>query len=218
MTDINLKFEEEKLLNTFVLERRKQFITNIAKYVGWICGIVAIPLLILWVLNIPYTQLLALTIVALLLAGSAWVYFIFHARGQVLFGILFFLIAFTLLISAAPLIIPEVLNGVIVAYVFIVILSYLVLGGKHGNWLVGVCALAFLGNILLARGGGITWPTTLDEGLRSIIGVFIGPLAVISSSLILRAIVVGQEARVPQTRPMVRAREGPSGGAHRQTS
>ncbi|CAG0935609.1 Frizzy aggregation protein FrzCD [Thermoflexales bacterium] len=200
MANIDLKLEEEKLLNTLVLDRRKQFIANIAKYVGWICGIMAIPLGLLWVTNVAYTQLLALAIVCLLLAGSAWIYFFFHRREQVLFGIYFFLIAFTLLISTAPVIIPEVLNGVIVAYVFIVVLSYLVLGGTHGNWLVVVCALAFLGNLLLDRADAVIWPTSLDETLRSLISLFIGPVAVVTTSLILRAIVVGQEATFVEAR------------------
>ena len=198
MANIDLKIEEEKLLNQLVKERRKQFIANVAKYVGWICGIMAIPLLILWIPNQPYTQLLALAILTALLAASAAIYFFFHSRGQVVFGTYFFLIAFTLLISTAPFIIPQVLNGVIIAYVFIVVLSYLVLGGWQVNWLVAVCVLAFLGNMLLAD--RITWPTALDQGLSSFIEVIIGPLAVVTTSLILRAIVVGQEGTFVEAR------------------
>ena len=35
MANIDLKIEEEKLLNQLVKERRKQFIANVAKYVGF---------------------------------------------------------------------------------------------------------------------------------------------------------------------------------------
>ncbi len=193
MQTVTIGPEEEKTIHTQALNRRAELALNVSRIVRWIGLCFMILLSILWLFFRQYIQLLAIAALVLLPIIGAWLYLIFHRRRQVKFGTILFLLSILTNIAIDFVLLPEISLGLMIVFVFIIILTYLLLDPKEANWIAGVCILALSLDVLLAGTWTPSWRPSLEETAALIVGVCMASSTLLAITFIVRYILTEQE-------------------------
>ncbi len=191
--------EEEKIIAEQSLERRAQFALTLTKYVTMAGVSMAITLGGAWLVFRQYTQLLILAVIIVPMTISAGLFPAFHRRGQTKLGFYVFLLAFFVPTSTVALLLQEAMMSAPVGLVTVVIVGNLLLGDKDSRWLTILCILAFIVDVVLVSTVARNWFVPLAEVPGVIIGAVFCAMAMISTVLIIRIVVIGQEEHFQQS-------------------
>jgi methyl-accepting chemotaxis protein len=192
--------EDIKLAESQIQERRAQYALGFTKYVAVGAGILMVGMAIMWLIFRQYTQLLLLAVLLAQLTTSAAVYSIFHRQGRVTAGVQVFLGSFLIACAASWILIPEAAAGVLGAYVGLVTIANLTLGGRGGFWVTGASVLLVIADIIVAQVLSPLWFTPLDGTLELVAGTFVGTIPFLVVALIIRSVATGQESFFRQSR------------------
>lgn len=186
--------EEEKVIAARSLARRAQFALSISKVIGIFGPVFLILAGILWLFFRQYPQLLAIPVFVLLPTAGAWLCPVLQRRGQERISIALLLISILLDISAVFFVLPEIALCLAILYVFIILLTYLLLIDKVGHLIAGGCVFAFGTNIILTNVWVPTWRNPLDERTAWIVNAFLGVSVLVTVAVIIRRIMREQES------------------------
>jgi methyl-accepting chemotaxis protein len=198
MVEVTTGAEEEALVEAQSLARRAQFALTTSKYAAGAVAILAVSEVILWSFSRQYTQLLASAAIFALVTVGMGLYPVFHRRDQAITG--FWLITFSALLGGVTmsLLASEATPLSVMAYIFTFVVGTLLLGKENGLWIIGVCILAYIADLILLNTVAPGWFPPLGETPR--LGItFLSVFALLACEVILYPIVVGQEEHFRQS-------------------
>jgi methyl-accepting chemotaxis protein len=184
-----------QVVDTEMLARRAEFAARLTRSVFWVGVIMTISVGIVWLVVPQFGQLLVLAGLVALMTISAVLYPLLRDRGYREIGIYGFLFTFWLAIAVGTPLIPDILPAAGIAYLNVVVLSLMLLG-RRNLWLIGLCALAFVGNVVLVRLGLPDWFVPLQDPAGLILAVLFALLSLPATISTLLPIVLGQERHI----------------------
>jgi methyl-accepting chemotaxis protein len=194
MTTMKIDSEEKKALEAELRARQERFISSMRSFVVGVGLVSIVAGTVGWLFLREYTQLLAyagLTLMAVVVGG--WLYPILQRQGRTRVGVYAFLATILLVIVMTPLLAPEFMIAVAIAYIAFVILGNLGLGARVGRWLAGISVIGFGIDAVLVYVVPVTWFTPLDKTTGLIASVFLGTFAVLVTALIVWQVIREQE-------------------------
>jgi len=193
MMNVTTNAAEEKLVDAQAFSRRAELALNTSKIVRWAGPSFIALIFFLWLIFRQYVQVLATSLIVFLPTTGAWLYPIFHRQQKVKTGVILFLFLTLLDLAITFVLLPEIMLALTIVYVFIVIMSYLLLEAKDGHWVTASCIIAFSSDILLVNLWTPGWRTPLEETTALIIGVCLASPILLTVAFIIRSILVEQE-------------------------
>jgi methyl-accepting chemotaxis protein len=192
--------EEEKIIDIQAFERRAELALSFSKSAKWISPIFVVLVLILWLFFRQYIQLLLVSVVELAAVVASWLYPVFHRRGQVRIGIFVFLLLILFDIAVNFLLLPEIMLALTIVYVFLFIITYLLLEDRDGRWVAIVCILTFVTDVILTNVWTPSWRVPIDDNIAWIIGVVLGAFTLGAVVFVVRYILMEQEGLFRQSK------------------
>ncbi len=194
------KAEHGRVVDAQLYARRAQFALNTSRYLTWANVSLFVPMLVAWLFSQQYTQLLFVAIVALGMAMGAGVYPLFHRRNQALLGASVFIISFLAGVSVNALLLPQAMIPIAIAYAVIATVSCLLLGARNGRWLMGVCVVVFIADVILVTTVAPSWFPPLSKTIELAVTVFAGAVALLVAAVVAYTVVADQEGFFRQAR------------------
>jgi methyl-accepting chemotaxis protein len=185
--------QENKLLDAQAFARRAQLALNISSLVKRLGPIFIVLLAVLWLAFRQYPQLLALPILTVLPTVSAWLYPVLYRQDRVKTGIVLFLLSLTFNIFVLFPLIPEIMLPLTILYVFVIILTYMLLAGQEGHWIAGVCIVGLGANVILTTLWTPSWRVPLGEIPALVINTSLSVSILASVALIVQRLMAEQD-------------------------
>jgi len=184
---------DEKLVEAQLFERRAKFGLSLSTVVAIVAIFMAIGSVGLWLFFRQYTQFLAVGgTAAVLLAGTA-AFPVLHRQGRTTLGSYIFLASFFLTLSAAILILPDMLPAISVGLIMIITMAILLLGNRPALLLIASATLSFVVCAVLAKTVAADWFPSLGKTVGIVLSVGFSGLAVLGGALVVRMVVLGQD-------------------------
>jgi methyl-accepting chemotaxis protein len=192
--------KEEKLLDAQTRARRVQLTMSISKYMSGGAMTFTISLVIAWLFFRQYTQLLAIAVLFLLIAGAAMLYPVFQRWGQVRVGTSLLLGSILFVGGAFPLLVPAVLPDLAIGCLLVILLGNMLLGDKDSRWLSGACVLAFVAAIIVLNAQWTSgWFPSLDKRTGLVITILTSIISLPVTAVTISQVVARQEDLFRQT-------------------
>jgi methyl-accepting chemotaxis protein len=187
--------EEEKVVEAEIRARRGQFALTASRYIAWACGMFMVTMAIGWLFFQEYTQFLVQAVLVVPIVVGAGLYPVLHCRDRVRIGMCLFLGLFLFPLAAFPIVVPETMLCVAIWYVMLIVLGNSLLGNKDSLWLTGACILAFIADVTLIDGNfvDLSWSVPFDRTVELLFSVSTSIFTLLSVTIVVRAIVMGQE-------------------------
>jgi methyl-accepting chemotaxis protein len=192
--------EEEKLVNAEIDKNREQLGMLISQVCVYIFGGFVFTFTLGYFLTRQlYTQLLLTAFACLAGAVAMGFYRYFRNQGKARMGATIAVMGMMMSLLVTMEMIPEIIIGGGLAYVAVVCVCLMLLGGELAWWLSIATAFNLLINIISAQTGFIyRWFTPLDATLTKWMVLIIAPVAVLLIAVIIRYMVKGQEEQFRQ--------------------
>ena len=192
--------EAEKLVESQIRDRRVEFGLNTAKYNMWANAVFAVATFIAWLIFRQYTQILVLVFALVLMVIGSGLYPVLIRRGQMVAGALVLLLPFLIVVALSCPLFPQIMPASGVAYLSIIVMSYMTLGEKDSRWTIVAAGVLFITDIVLVATWAPSWITPLGRTPGLIMGIVFGVLSLPAASLTIRQIVVEQEQSFRQSK------------------
>jgi methyl-accepting chemotaxis protein len=178
---------------------RKQFAETVSMVLFWSVAIVTGVVLVLW-LFLSYVQLLIVGIGLALLVVGAGLFPTLSRHGRANLAVAHILIAILLLAVVTPVLMPALTAVVHIAYVVVVLLTYLLLGDRAGRWMAGAAILGMVTNVLFRIWLPDEWLLSLSRNVTLAINGPVSVLALLVAIVIVRQVTLDQERSFRQAK------------------
>jgi methyl-accepting chemotaxis protein len=185
--------KEKELLDTRAFAHQAQLALNISGLVKRLGPVFIVLLAIMWLAFRQYPQLLALPILTVLPTAGAWLYPVLHRHDRAKTGIVVFLLSLSFNIFVLFPLIHEIMLPLTILYVFVIILTYMLLKGKEGHWIAGACTVGLGANIVLTTLWNPSWRVSLGETPALVINVLLSTSIMASIALIVYRLMTEQD-------------------------
>ena len=192
--------QEDRIIDSWSFDRRAEFALNVSRIVKVVSPVFVGLLGILGVVFSQYIQLLMMAALAMLPVGGSWVYSLFHRRRRVKTGVVLLLLSILIDITLSFFLLPEIMLCATIVCTFVIILAYLLLETRDGNWMVGGGILIFIVTVFLQGIWTPPWHLALAKIPAVIINVFLTFSTLGVVAFLIRYILVEQENLFRQSR------------------
>jgi methyl-accepting chemotaxis protein len=187
--------EEDALIEADIQASRAQFALALSRFFLLANLTALVSVVALWLLSQQPAQLLVFALLVLVTSVGNGLALMLYRRKRVILGHYALLLPFILIPAAVPLVVPAVTSPVVLLLAIDILLSYLLFGDRGSLWLIGIAALALIGDIVLAVAWEPDWFTSpLDQNIQVLIGLGLGVVAVAAFVFAVRMTVLGQES------------------------
>ena len=185
---------EETALEAQVVSRRADSGLALVKPLLWATIAIGVLSMATWAFYQDMSQLLVFGAAALMATLGELGYIFFHRRGRANLGAHTLLALFFLAIFVGVMPLPQMVSVSGMAYVLLIILSYVLLGDRDSRIHVSVLVLGFVANLALSETlSQSLFSTSLDPTITTMVASVIGALGMVCVAVVARAIIVGQE-------------------------
>jgi methyl-accepting chemotaxis protein len=188
-----VNFEQEKILKAQSLARQARSAATISRYVSRLAAVFAGTVFLAWLVMREYHQMLACAIILLVPTFGAGSYPAFQRRNWSRAGTHVFFVSLLVCIACLPLILPEVMPAIAIAYVTVIILSTFMTNETDGRWMIGAAVLVFCLNLILLNTLDLRLFKPLSETVRSTLDVVIGSATLLASGVIVYLMMKKQQ-------------------------
>jgi methyl-accepting chemotaxis protein len=178
--------------------RRVQFGLGITRYAQWMCLLVVVVLVVGWLPGRIYSQLLVTAVMVTLLGAASWGYGRLSCRGRAVLAAYILLVMVVATTSAIPFLLRNVAPVFSIAAVTAIVMTFQLLGGRHGLWFVGLVVAFFGATLVLSNNWHPDWAHPIDEDLDLFIGTILSIITMATTVIELRIIITGQEENYRQ--------------------
>ncbi|MCP4543840.1 MAG: methyl-accepting chemotaxis protein [Chloroflexi bacterium] len=193
----------EEWVDVDLRDRRAELTLQFTRYVAWGALGTIILLFVAWVFSTDSNQLLIALGLMLPLVTSSWAFPWFYRQGKMVVGTYFFLASLLFVLVFSLLMLPEVTPATVIGFAVFIITSYLLVGVKGSQWLVGSSIVALGIDIALLHTLTFDRPE-LNTMLVLILNVGCCVTAALVVAATVRQIVLDQEDYFRQFKQITR--------------
>ncbi len=180
--------------------QKAQFALQVSRYLLWIGIGCVLVLVVVWLFMWDYVQILVSAGCILLIVIGAGVYIVLHRRGETRLGYYALLFSILIFLLLDPLFLPDVIPSMGAGHIFLIVMSYLLLGDRVSRWVVGVCIVGFVVDLILVRTVTVAWFPQPSEEMGLAVSTGFSVLTISVVAFIVRMVVRGQDAAYRQAR------------------
>jgi methyl-accepting chemotaxis protein len=187
-----LNESENAEIDAQIRQFREQYALSVSRALLLLGGSASVSEAVLWLLFPDFPQLILLAMLTLPPTISAALFPFLRRKGLGTFGRYFVLTTLMLDIFIGVLM-PQFLVAISILTVIVIVLCFLLLGGRDSLWLVGISVLCLAVTVFISGRWAPDWLPPLDETAEEILVV---PVTVFTSVVMVvtaRLIVTGQD-------------------------
>jgi methyl-accepting chemotaxis protein len=193
MAAISTGTNVEELVGWQISDARAQFAEILVRYVLGGTLLVLVATVLTWLSARQYIQILYSAGPPLLLLAGMVSFWLLSRRGQTAIGLHLFFFSFFVAVAIDAVLLRELLPAVGICYLLIVMMSNLLLGEKASRWIIGLCVVGYLANIVLVNTFAANWFPALPKMTSLMVTAAVGTAILYPGALIARLIVIRQE-------------------------
>ena len=182
----------EEYLDIQVGQFREQYALSISKALLWLGASASVSEAILWFVLPGFPQLIILAVLTLPPTVSAALFPLLRRRGHGTAG-RYLLLSSLMLDIFIGILMPQFLVAIAVLAVLIIVLCFLLLGGRDSLVLVGVCILCLAVTTAVGSTGTPSWLPASGEVVGWVFVAAITVFTTVVAAVTARLIVVGQD-------------------------
>jgi methyl-accepting chemotaxis protein len=193
MADRLLAIDEEAVLQSQLAQRRIKPALFITRLTLWVALVLSVIIFLGWLAMRSYPQLLYYAVAVAIMGLISWPYQHFVNAGQERLGGTLYLGWFSILAALCAFLIPEVIVGSVICYIFVTILSNNFLGQRGFNAFLGLNLTFFALNMIYLHNPAGFWFPALPNNLGVTFAMLTGGVCFFVLSIYIRKILIEQE-------------------------